>query len=399
MVRRTMSKGGAGPTARLIDYKGQRAYGIRWECGKRKGEVASNTLDRDEAVGQKALLLDRLSRGIFPKREADGPGITWADFRKRYRNEHVELLSEGSKSAWTTAANWYESLMSPRHLADVDKATLSKFRGELLAAKKSPNTVATYLRTIRAGLGWAYDMDLLKIVPRVRARKGLQQRSGMRSRPITAEEFERIILAVPKVRNGPRQGDVDLWQRFLRGLWLSSLRVDELRRLSWDAGADLSIDAAGKYPMIRMLAEGHKSRKDCYQPITPEFWALISKPGVQRTGYVFPLPGVNGQQMTRKAVIRVVSAIGKKAGVVTNTGTKKTATSHDIGRRAVLTRLAATMTLSQTQQFARHSDPRTTSEFYIRHEAESLAEAAGWKGVAGKLQTPKTTSSRASAKH
>jgi integrase len=385
-------KAPAKPTARLVPYE-KRAIGIRWRCGKRAGEVSTETTDRDTAIGARALLLDRLARGIFPGAESEGPDITWPAFRERYKDEHVKTLSEGSQSAWTTSANWLESLCKPKRLAEVDKGMLSRFRGALLGKGLSPNSAATYLRTIRAGLGWAHEMGLLEVLPRVRARQGIKSNRSMRSRPITGEEFDRIIEATVEVR--PK--DCRDWQRFLRGLSHATLRVDELRRLSWDASADLSIDTSGKYPMIRMLAEGHKSRSDCFQPITPEFWVVLTQRGYSRTGYAFPLRGRN-QQMTRKRVIKVISEIGKKAGVVTEPTTKKTATSHDIGRRAGLTRLAETLSTSQTQQFARHSDPRTTTQYYIRHEAESLAEAVGWKSVAKGVATPKQPPRRTAAK-
>jgi integrase len=364
---------GDGISARIATYKG-RAYGIRWRCGKRVGEVSAETVDRDEAIGVKAVILDQLRRGIFPGAEEDTPEIGWPAFRERYTLEHVRTLSEGSRSAWTTTANWFEKLCKPRRLAEINKGLLSRFHSALLDEGLSDNSVATYLRTLRAALGWAHEMDLLEVIPRVRARKGLKRHKAMRSRPITGEEFERIVAIAPAVR--PK--DSADWQRFLRGLYHSTLRVDELRRLSWGGGSDLTIDQTGKYPMIRMLAEGHKSGTDCFQPITPEFWKILTQRGASQTGFAFPLKGRRGQ-MSRKAVIRVVSAIGKKAGVITDIDTKKTATSHDIGRRASLTRLAGTLSTSQTQQFARHSDPRTTSQYYIRHDAETLAEAVGWR--------------------
>lgn len=362
----------AGPKARLVFYR-DRPIGIRWRLGARSGERSAETYDRDEAIGAKALLLRDLADGRIPAKESFGPAVTWSEFRERYRLEHVATLSEGSQSAWTTAANHLERLMKPRRLADVDKGMLSSLRGALLEEGKSPASVATYLRTIRASLGWAEEMDLIKAAPKVRTRSGVKRSTGMRSRPITLEELERIVAKVSSVR--PK--DPEPWRRFLWGLWHSSLRVDELRRLSWDAGADLSIDQSGKYPMIRMYAEGHKSRTDCFQPITPEFWALIDRPGVVRRGPVFPLPGRRGQ-MTRKAVIRAVSALGRAAGVVTDVATGKMATSHDIGRRACITRLSTKLSMAQTQQFARHADPRTTSQFYLKHEAEALAVAVGW---------------------
>lgn len=309
--------------------------------------------------------------------------MRWEDFKFTYRMEYLSTLSEGSQSAWTTASNWLDKLIKPRRLSDLNKATLSRFHGLLLShvSKERPkqmsaSSAATYVRTIRAALGWAVDMDFIEHAPKLRVRKGLKKQSGMRSRPITAKEFDAILTAVADVR--PR--DTETWRRFLRGLSLSSLRIDELRRLTWDDTDDLSIDTTGSIPVIRMLAEGHKSGTDCFQPITPAFWSLITEGNRPRVGYVFPLPGKTGQ-MTRKRVIRTISKIGKQSKVVTNSATNKTATSHDIGRRSFLTALSTQLSMSQTQAWARHSDPRTTSQYYIRHEAEALARAAGWQDL------------------
>lgn len=376
------------PRARLVVYRSSlRPIGIRWWAGGRSGEASAGTTDRDEAIGAKALLLRDLAEGRFPGEQDRGPSMAWPVFRERYFTERVALMSNGSRSAWISAANHLERVMHPRRLCDLDKALFSKFRARLLEEGLSPNSAATYLRTIRAALGWAEELDLIDAAPRVKARAGLRRSSGMRSRPVNEEEFERILMAAHKIR----PHDSAAWVFFLRGLRLSSLRVDELRRLTWDESGSLTVDTTGRYPMLRMLAEGHKSRRDCLQPITPEFWALIDRRGVSRSGPVFPLPCRKGDQMTRNRVIRVIGEIGRKAGVVTNTATGKTATSHDIGRRAFLTAMASKLTTSQTQQFARHSDPSTTTQFYVRHEAEALAEAVGWgKGVAVGVALSKT---------
>ena len=52
-----------------------------------------------------------------------------------------------------------------------------------------------------------------------------------KARPVTAEEFERMLLKVPAV-----VGDeaAESWHRFLTGLWLSGLRLGEAMTLSWD---------------------------------------------------------------------------------------------------------------------------------------------------------------------
>ena len=138
--------------ARLVRYR-NRPVGIRWRLGSKSGEVSSGTFDRDEAVGARALLLRDLANGILPSKETEGPAISWADFRLRYEVEHLADMSRGSQAGWRTAANHLERLQEPRRLADVGKGMLSKFRGDLVSEGKSPFSVATYLRTIRAALG------------------------------------------------------------------------------------------------------------------------------------------------------------------------------------------------------------------------------------------------------
>jgi hypothetical protein len=56
-----------------------------------------------------------------------------------------------------------------------------------------------------------------------------------RSRAITSEEFDRIVNAVAKVR----KLNVGKWRLFLRGLWLSGLRINAALNLSWDEDAPI----------------------------------------------------------------------------------------------------------------------------------------------------------------
>ena len=60
-----------------------------------------------------------------------------------------------------------------------------------------------------------------------------------------------MLAVVPKVR----KHDAAKWKRYLRGLWLSGLRLNESMALSWDEGAPFNADLAGKYPAFRILAQ------------------------------------------------------------------------------------------------------------------------------------------------
>ncbi|MEN1681079.1 MAG: site-specific integrase [Planctomycetota bacterium] len=299
--------------------------------------------------------------------DPDRPNPTWVQFRDRYEAEVLPSLSRSSLTQWITTANWIEKTIKPQRLGDINKSLLSRFTAKLREHNLAEASVQSYLNTLQAALGWAEEVDLVERAPRLRMRRQARGAKQMRSRPITAEEFERIVMAVPKVR--PR--DAAEWEKFLHGLWHSGLRVDELRRLSWDDAADLAIDTTHDVPLIRMMASGHKARRHEFQPMTPQFWDLIK--GGDRIGYVFTFSATRkGPQLSLKTTIRNVAAIGEAAGVITEAATGKTATSHDIGRRAFLTRMDQLLTVPELQKWARHASPQTTMGYYHHRTAVEL---------------------------
>jgi integrase len=76
-----------------------------------------------------------------------------------------------------------------------------------------------------------------------------------------------MIAKVP----AKRKREPGRWQRLLRGLWLSGLRLGEALALSWEDDSPISVSFAGKYPALRILAEAEKAHRDRLLPISPEF--------------------------------------------------------------------------------------------------------------------------------
>ena len=355
---------------RLHRYS-DRPIGLIWQHGHAGGEVSSGTSNSRDAERAAGRLEEQLEAGQLPGR-TEGLAITWADFRVRYELEWLEGMSFGSQNGWRVAAKHFEEICKPKLLSDVSKSMLSRYRGALESNRLSAVSVRSYYRALHAGLGWAESVDLIGRVPSIRHRSRSKTSATMRSRVITTEEFERMLEAAKT----ERPDDHKEFSRFMQGLWLSSLRIDELNRLRWDIAAPLRIDLSGSLPLIVFLG-AQKNHADTYLPAPPEFWAMIDKPDVLRSGPVFPIPGRFGGQMKTGNVGRRIADIGKVANVVVDPRSGKCASAHDL-RAACLTRIAAQTTMSRTQALARHSDPKTTSQFYVRHKAEELAEAMGW---------------------
>ena len=196
-------------------------------------------------------------------------------------------------------------------------------------------------------------------------------------RAVTAEEFDRMLEAVPKVR----KHDAAVWERLLRGLWLSGLRLSEAVALDWNDGLFV-LSTSGKHPAFHIEAEGQKSRRSEVVPTPPDFaeWVLAETPQDERVGKVFKLVNRDkGKPLdAHNTVGPVVSAIGRKAGVVVEQTEKVVregdkmlrkpfkmfAGAHDL-RRAFCSRWARKVMPAILQRLARHAHISTTMSFYV----------------------------------
>lgn len=203
----------------------------------------------------------------------------------------------------------------------------------------------------------------------------------MKGRPITGEEFDRMLDAVPKVvkMKGSTKEDkarvVESWKFYLRGLWYSGLRLSESLELYRDREDKLSIDFSGKYPMLRIRAESEKGKKDRLLPIVPEFAEFLQQvPKSERFGPVFnPLSGWgNRNKPAPKTISKNIAKIGKKANV--KVSDDKFASAHDL-RRSFGERWAQLIMPQQLMQLMRHESMETTLRFYVGRNAAEAAEA------------------------
>ena len=196
-----------------------------------------------------------------------------------------------------------------------------------------------------------------------------------------------MLEATAKVR--PQ--DTEAWQHYLHGLWLSGLRLEESLVFSWEDDSPFAADLSGRHPRFRIYAEAEKGHQDRFLPMTPDFTEFLLKtPDDQRTGPVFKLDGLQtGTPITPPRVGRVVSAIGKKAGVVVNKADGKYASAHDL-RRSFGTRWSSKVKPATLQLLMRHKSIETTLKYYVAQDSDDVADElwasyrAGQKAEPGK---------------
>ena len=348
--------------------------------GQQKTKSAG-TPDESKAIGAAAVWQDELRNGRYqaPSR------LTWKEFRARCKNEKLAAMPYSSQIAYRVALDHLERIVNPDRMAKLTPQVMSRFQAEARKQGMKATTLARHLRCIKACLRWAERQGLIAKAPNIEMPKLAKGQSMAKHRAVTAEEFDRMIAAVVKVR--PK--DAPAWERLLRGLWLSGLRLAEAVALDWNDGPFV-LDTTGKHPAFHIEAEGQKSRRAEVVPVTPDFaeWILAECPQGQRVGRVFPLVDLaTGKPLAaHNTVGPVVSAIGRKAGVVVGQ-TEKLATedgrkvkktvklfagAHEV-RRAFCSRWARKVMPAILQRLARHAHISTTMSFYVCLTADEMA--------------------------
>lgn len=231
---------------------------------------------------------------------------------------------------------------------------------------------------LRSALRWATEVGLLRSVPKIQKPKRAKTAKLIKGRPITAEEFDRLLK---KTRSIVGANHAKAWRRFLRGLWLPGLRLGEAMQLYRDRDDRLRIDLSGKRLMLWIPAELEKGNEDRLLPISPEFAEFLSAvPAKRRRGRVFRLAGlrIHDARPSVEWASRIISRIGKAARVKLNTNAKngkvKFASAHDL-RRSFGERWSRRVMPQVLKELMRHKSIDTTMKFYVGQNAEKTADA------------------------
>jgi len=384
------------PKVRLACPNG-RPIQLRYFCPveQREVRISTGTHDPAEAELKKRELEAKLLLGI-PRRKitrASGPHMPWEAFREEYRQSKLAMVREKSADDAESRLDIAEAILKPRTLADMaDAAALHRLQARLLAGDRSrygrpraAYTVKGYMRTILAALNWARSQGWLDETPRVQLIKTAKLKA-MKGRPITLEEFERMLSKTAEVVGSQAAAS---WQYLLRGLWESALRIDELMHLSWDVPNTLQpVWQRGRLPVLEIPAALQKNATEEAIPLLPGFEALLLEtPEDARTGWAFE--PVSLQTRLGRAVRhgrpqglwvgKVVSKIGRAAGIVVDPGDPTTgkpvkyASGHDLRRSCAERLLDAGVPVRVVQQVLRHASFATTQRHYAPGDVQKAA--------------------------
>lgn len=337
---------------------------LRWkdpETGAWTERVAESQV-RKEADKLAAQLEADLREGRY---EAPSK-LSWEDFRLVFESEKLPSLAANSHGAYKVALNHVEKWLRPTRVVDVDAAAISRMQAKMRANGMRETTIATYLRHLKAVLSWGHELGLVTKLPKVQMPKRARRARQMKGRPITTEEYERMLEACAKVR----PSDPEPWRQLLQALWLSGLRLGEALQLSWEEDSQLAVDDLGEFVALRIAAEAEKGFRDRVLPVSPEFAEWLRRtPQDDRRGEVLEIAkrglGLHG-------VSRTICMIGEAARVVVNQEMSKFASAHDF-RRAFGTRWATRVQPALLRELMRHQAIETTMRYYVGLRAEDIA--------------------------
>lgn len=391
----------------VVKYPDRENFVLRFrdpQTGKLVTKSAETT-KRSEADKAAGKWQAELREGRYAKRSR----MLWDDFRDYYLTHAIAGLAGSSIMAYESTLNAFEAACSPQKLGDVTTSRITGFATNLRSQKLSEATVARHLRHLKAAMRWAHREGLLTILPQFTMPKRAKGAKVMRGRAITAEEFERMLAAVPKgIEARPVVGGSDpvtAWRFYLHALWQSGLRLSESLTLRWDnAPGSIVVDFSGRRPMLRIPAEAEKGFQDRTLPMTPDFARLLmAVPERDRRGRVFKLTDSDGGPFAAKRwdVGRVLSTIGKAAGVIVDERSKgdktikKFASAHDL-RRAFGFRWATRVMPAVLKDLMRHEDVGTTMKYYVGQNAEAMADAiwASESNVLGNTDSRRDTAQK-----
>lgn len=333
-----------------------RSLTLEWsdpKSGKRR-QRSSGTDDWKAAEEQRSALEYELNQGIYREPTKQ----TWEAFKKRLDDERLVHLRERAAEKVRTVIKAFDLHCSPAKLADVDDDMISRFAAKLRTERNlkgrpfAPWTIKNYLGALRSVLKWAASLKLIECptFPPIRVPKRFPQ-------PVPGEAFERLLNAMPSIE----------WKGLLLCGWWAGLRMNETLHLCRrPSGDDPYIDWESN--AIMLPPPSNKSGDDQAVPMAKALRkALEAIPGDEDRIFNI-ISKKTGRTITRGGASENITYFAKRAGVKLS--------MHKL-RKGFGSRLADRVTPQVLQRLMRHSDVKTTMDFYANVDQAAADAISG----------------------
>jgi integrase len=337
-------------------FKDRSTLMLQWidpDTGRRKSKSAG-TAEPKEAEKARADLEYELNHGRYQ----EASRLTWERFRELFEAEYAAATRPCTQANFRATLDAFEALCQPGRLRSISERTISQFAAGLRErgcyGKKGaqPSTIQVRLQFLHTALNWAVDQKMLPGCPKFPSIKVPRKRP----QPVPAESFERLLDKAPD----------DNMRAYLLSGWLAGLRLAEAAALEWEETdkapwLDLARDR------IVLPAKFVKAVEDQWIPLDPVLREALEK--LPRYGpKVFRFVGHDGASITTAGISQRVAAIAKRAKVRLG--------MHSL-RKGFGCRYAGKVPAQVLQRLMRHSDIKTTMDYYANIDAAVEAAVLG----------------------
>ena len=150
----------------VVDF-GRKSLMLRYvdpESGRRR-HVSAGTANRKEAQKAAGKLESELREGRYRSKSR----TTWDGFTEAYLNDLATMvdlgtMKEATSRGYDIVLGIVERILRPERLSELTPARLDHL-AKVLAKDRSPSSVASYFRILRAALHWAKRKGLITDVP------------------------------------------------------------------------------------------------------------------------------------------------------------------------------------------------------------------------------------------
>jgi len=298
-------------------------YVLKFYCPLLGKRVRKNcgTRDRKEARKIQRECRERLINGQYvesggaitaghqsPKRLTILPGSTglddqgksWEECYQRYREQRKTRIRETSLIDAVSRLSIAERIFASyrkehglsEHIPVKDVLTLDMLeylQDRLLAGdecrydQRSPSTVNGMMKAVLAFARFCFVRKWIDEMPPI---EKLDVDEVMKGRPITGEEFDRMLDACPKIVG---QASAPSWQFALWVLWESSFRIADLLDFSWDDDRHVHPvwPTRGEDSPTIVIPSSQKNGRLQEIPMLPGLVTLLASiPESERTGWI-----------------------------------------------------------------------------------------------------------------
>ena len=177
------------------------------------------------------------------------------------------------------------------HYVDMHQSAPA-FSTDLISSPSLEKSADSMLGAIMAFVRYAHDHQWIDRIPPLRK---LDVDEVMRGRPITGNEFEQMLAAVPSVVG---DGPAEEWRFGMKILWETGFRLADLLDFSWDDAARIHPvwpRRQGQHPTL-VIPSTQKNGKNQEIPMLPGLQKLLDTvPKDRRTGFIVNLLPVEFQ--------------------------------------------------------------------------------------------------------